>query len=85
MTNINNNENDEIIEEDNEFSSHIEIDEEDEDLDDHFLAESSIPKQKALIPSSCPVGDELNGTTMFVEEFFKRYQPLIPIFSIGNT
>lgn len=44
----------------------------------------SVSKQKSLIPASCPAGDEFFGTTMFVEEFFNRYQPIIPLFYIGT-
>jgi len=77
----------EAIDEDeknNNSSSHCELSEDDDDdLDDNFIMETA-PKHKALIPSTCPAGDELAGTTLFIEEFFKRYQPLIPVFFNGT-
>ena len=70
----------EIHEEDD---SHCDLSVDDEDLDENFMMDST-PKHKALIPATVPVGDEQIGTTMFIEEFFKRYQPLIPIFFNGK-
>lgn len=72
-------ETEEILEED-DLNCDLSVD--DDDIDDNFIMDST-PKQKALIPADCPVGDELLGTTMFIEEFFKRYQPIVPIFYNG--
>ena len=71
----------EIIDEDD---SHCELSGDDEDLDENFIMDT-YPKHKALIPTTCPVGDEVTGTTMFIEEFLKRYHPLIPVFLNGNN
>ena len=73
--------NEDITEEDE--SHDMEVYEEEEDLDDNFMLDTA-PKNVPLIAATCPAGDEFAGTRMFVEEFFKRYQPLIPIFSIGT-
>ncbi len=67
-----------------EYDNNCDISDTDEDdLDDNFIMDTT-PKNKALIPVTCPAGDETVGTTMFIEEFFKRYQPLIPVFFNGT-
>ncbi len=59
-----------------------------DDLDEHFLLDSSSTsskeKQKPLIPKECATGDELAGTCSFVDEFNKRYGPMTPLFFIGT-
>ena len=60
----------------------IEADHGEEELDT-FLTESTT-KQNSLISSSIPAGDETLSTNAFVEEFYKRYGPLIPLFYVGT-
>jgi hypothetical protein len=59
-----------------------------DDLDEHFLLDSSSTsskeKQKPLIPKECATGDEFAGTCSFVDEFNKRYGPMTPLFFIGT-
>ena len=71
---------DESLDNDEEMHN-VEADE--EDLDEHFLLDSK-EKQKPLIAKDCTVGDELAGTVSFLEEFNKRYGPMVPLFFIGT-